>query len=208
MSDHQEREEEVLQRIERRMANLEQRLARMERVGIPAPPVPKPPVPPPVPRPVQPSPNKDIPAPTPYPPEPTRPYPSTPIAEAKPSELRTNVLAALDKAGLRPPKPKGNLEVQLGTWWATRIGALLAVICVVFFGVYVSRNAAPMLRFCEILAASLGMALAGLWLERRYERFGGVIFSGGLALLYFTAFAAYAVQPVRIIQSETLACWV
>lgn len=88
--------------------------------------------------------------------------------------------------------------MQLGAWWATRIGALLAVIAVVFFGVYVSLGTPPWVKLVELAAVSAGIALGGAWLERRLPRFGSVILGGGLALLFFTALAAYAVPAVKV----------
>jgi|GEM_PF-2923392 len=111
----------------------------------------------------------------------------------------------LEKVELLPPRGEGSVEVQLGLWWATRIGILLAVITGVFFAVYVSQNAAPWVRFLELMAGSLGFTGLGLWLQRRYEKFGEMIFAGGLALLYFTIYAGYAVPPVRVITNSLLA---
>jgi predicted membrane protein DUF2339 len=111
----------------------------------------------------------------------------------------------LERVELLPPRGEGSVEVQLGLWWATRIGILLAVITGVFFAVYVSQNAAPWVRFIELLAASLAFTGLGLWLQRRHEKFGEMIFAGGLALLYFTIYAGYAVPPIRVITNPLLA---
>lgn len=111
----------------------------------------------------------------------------------------------LKRLNLLPPSGEGTLEVQVGTWWATRIGMLLAVIGVVFFGVYISQNAPHWVKFIELAAVSLGVTAAGFCLERRYQKFGSVLFAGGLALVYFTTFAAYAVPPVKIISSQSVA---
>lgn len=106
---------------------------------------------------------------------------------------------------LWPPAGEGSAEVRLGAWWATRIGALLAVIGMVFFGVYVSVGTPPWVKFVELQAVALGVTAGGFWLERRLERFGAVVAAGGLALIYFCAFAAHAVPAVRVLESPVAA---
>ncbi|MFH1499455.1 MAG: hypothetical protein ABII82_16720 [Verrucomicrobiota bacterium] len=106
---------------------------------------------------------------------------------------------------LWPPAGEGSAEVRLGAWWATRVGALLAVIGVVFFGVYVSVGTPPWVKFLELLAVALGVTAGGFWLERKVERFGAVVAAGGLALIYFCAFAAHAVPAVRVLASPLAA---
>lgn len=107
--------------------------------------------------------------------------------------------AWLEKLQLWPPAAgEGSAEARLGAWWATRVGALLAVAGVVFFGVYVSLNTAPWVKFCELLLVAFGVVAAGNWLERRLPAFGAVVFAGGLALVYFAAYAGYAVPAVRV----------
>ncbi len=105
----------------------------------------------------------------------------------------------LTRLQLWPPAGEGDAEVRLGAWWATRLGAFLAVIGVVLFGVYVSVNTPAWVKFAELLSISAAVAGVGLWLERKIPRFGAVVFAAGLALLYFCAFAGYAVPPVKVI---------
>ncbi|MBC8009220.1 MAG: DUF2339 domain-containing protein, partial [Burkholderiales bacterium] len=119
--------------------------------------------------------------------------------ESEPSVLRD----WLERLQLWPPATdeEGNAEARLGAWWATRIGALLAVIGVVFFGVYVSLHTPPWVKFCELLAVALGVTALGAWLERRLPAFGAVVFAGGLALGFFTAYAGHVVPAVRVFDS-------
>ena len=107
----------------------------------------------------------------------------------------------LQQLQLWPPSGEENAEVRLGAWWATRIGALLAVIGVVFFGVYISLNTPPWVKLAELAAIALGVCALGRWLERKFETFGGVIFGGGLALGYFTSYAAYALPAVKVLDN-------
>ncbi len=126
-----------------------------------------------------------------------------PVVDLPPRE---NPLRAwLEPLQLWPPSEEANAEVRLAAWWATRVGALLAVIGVVFLGVYVSRNTAPWVRLLELCTVTGGVIALGSWLERKLPKFGAVIFGAGLALAYFTAFAAYGVAPVKVIDNPLVA---
>jgi hypothetical protein len=127
---------------------------------------------------------------------PPKPEPPAPAPAPPPEGAWKQTLRELQVPPLAGEK---NLEVRIGAWWTTRIGALFAVICVVFFGVYVSRQAPPWVRLIELLACAAGLAGLGLFLRRRYERFGAVLTAAGLALFYFSAFAAYALPAVKVI---------
>jgi hypothetical protein len=114
------------------------------------------------------------------------------------------------KSGLRrinmlPPEAGGSMEVQLGAWWLTRIGALILVVGVVFFGIYVSNRLNPAMRLIKFLVIAAGMAGIGLRLERRDAQYGSVLVGGGLALLYFAAFGAYAREAMKVIDSAAWA---
>jgi hypothetical protein len=52
---------------------------------------------------------------------------------------------------------------------------------------------------------SAGLSALGLWLSRRHELFGRIVFGGGLALAYFVTYALHFVPAVRVIDSEVLA---
>ena len=126
---------------------------------------------------------------------------TTPPPLPKPSRWH-ELLAAVN---LVPPKVGENGEAQIGGWWATRIGALLAVMGVVFFGVYVSAHTASWVKWLELALIAGGVTAAGAWLEKKSLRVGPVITGAGYALIFFTAFAAYAVDPVKIVNSPWLA---
>jgi hypothetical protein len=106
---------------------------------------------------------------------------------------------------LLPPKRGESGEAQIGGWWATRVGALLAVIGVVFFGIYISASIAPWMKWLELAAIAGSVLAGGHWLERRGLRVGPVVIGAGHALIFFTAFAASAVEAVRIVTDPVLA---
>lgn len=112
------------------------------------------------------------------------------------------LLAAL---GLLPPTGTRSGEAQIGAWWATRIGALLAVLGGVFFGVYLNLDAPPWVKLVQVFILSGVMVGAGLWLERRMQRLGGVVSGAGLALGYFAAFGASAIPALRVVETAPAA---
>ncbi len=106
----------------------------------------------------------------------------------------------LERLQLWPPSAEGEegAEARLGAWWATRVGMLLAVVGVVFFGIHISRHVPAWVKFLELLFVAGGVSALGLWLERRLAAFGDVVFAGGLALFFFAAYAGHAVPTVRV----------
>lgn len=130
----------------------------------------------------------------------------TPPAAAPPAESGLTALAAnLRQLGILPPERTGSLEGQIGSWWMTRIGMLLGVIGVASFGIYITRNTPAWVRLAELVFFSGAITAAGWWLERKLPRFGEVVFGGGLALLYFSAFGAYAIPGIKVIDDPTAA---
>lgn len=148
------------------------------------------------------------------------PLPTSPPAPESPAEVLPPVpqeresrrggwghgcLVFLRQWQLWPPEGSGSFEVQVGAWWATRIGALLAVIGVVFFGLHLVQNTPPWVRLMQLAAVAVAVTGAGLWLERREAKFGAVVLGSGLGLIFFTGFAAYAVPPLKVIEQPLLA---
>lgn len=199
---------ERLKQVEAEVAALRARVEQLEdtageresRVVPPetaVPPLPEtPPVEAPVASPVKPSTPPPLPVAVSAQPPPV-PSPPPPVFQAPQPAGPSRMRQVLEAIHLAPPS-EGSGEAQLGAWWATRIGALLAVIGVVFFGVYLSLDTSPWVKLVELAAVSVAMALAGVWFERKLPKFGSVLLGGGLALIYFTAFAAYAVPAVKV----------
>jgi uncharacterized membrane protein len=107
----------------------------------------------------------------------------------------------LRRVNMLPPGRGASVEAELGTWWLTRIGALILVLGVVFFGIYVSRFSRPWVRLAEVIGAAATLGVLGFRMERGYRQFGAVLLGGGLALSFFAAFGAYALPAIKVIDS-------
>ena len=152
--------------------------------------------------------------PSPSPPPPPEPLPEAPSktevaapVEEAPSSTEDSAEHSwrpyLERLKLWPPSGE-NAEATIAAWWLTRIGLIILIIAAVFFGVRIAEDTPPWLRLVTLAAISAGVAILGAWLERRLAAFGRLISAGGLALGYFTAFAAYGVEATKVIDNPGL----
>jgi uncharacterized membrane protein len=104
-----------------------------------------------------------------------------------------------------------SFEMRLGTYWLVRVGVVMVLTAMVFFGRYAYEHfvspLGPPGKLLMMYLASGGLLWAGHWLQRRQEslrQYGQVLFSGGLAAVYFTTYAAHHVPNLRVIESAVL----
>jgi uncharacterized membrane protein len=102
------------------------------------------------------------------------------------------------------PEPR-DLEAHLGTYWLSRVGIVALIIGFAFLIIYHFGELGVLVRVGAGYLLSAGLAALGLWLSRRHELFGRIVFGGGLALAYFVTYALHFVPAVRVIESEPLA---
>jgi uncharacterized membrane protein len=100
--------------------------------------------------------------------------------------------------------------MRLGTYWLVRVGIVMVLTGLVFFGHLAYENYIRQLgaggKVCLLYSASAVLLVAGGWWQRRASRtdlknYGQVLFAGGLAALYFTTYAAHHIGPLRVIPS-------
>jgi uncharacterized membrane protein len=103
------------------------------------------------------------------------------------------------------------MELRFGTYWLPRIGIVILLTGLVFLGNYAYQRFVPLLGAGGKLAllGLAGAALAGLgrWVERSGESmkaYGRVLVAGGVATLYYTAYAAHFVERLRVIESPLI----
>jgi len=156
----------------------------------------------------------------------TPPTPITPIpgpnrepaaAEFVPESVRKG--SSAQPAASQTPRPvspvmkagavkatEGSFEMRLGTYWLVRIGAVMILTGLVFFGnlAYQKLGAAGKV---SLLYLASGLLLgAGAWWQRKPAReslknYAQVLFAGGLAAVYFTTYAAHHLPTLRVIES-------
>jgi len=183
-----------IRRLSALVALMNDRLAAVERMqGIPTPTPEPTPAPPAV---VAPGPEE---APTP------EPLPAVPAAAAAPPEAAPVVERWESPVTEAPPPParerrpptaiKREWEQILGGNWLARIGVFALIIGVGFFLKYAfDQNwLNPAARVILGTVAGLGMLGGGHYWQKRYPAFAQAISGGGVALLYLSIFAAFAI---------------
>jgi uncharacterized membrane protein len=105
-------------------------------------------------------------------------------------------------------EPEEPLELRVGTYWMARIGIVILLTGLVFLGNYAYHRIVPFIgAFGKLSLLGLaGVALGGIgaWLERSREslrNYARVLLAGGAATIYYTAYAAHYVEPLRVIES-------
>ncbi|HOX59318.1 MAG TPA: DUF2339 domain-containing protein [Candidatus Paceibacterota bacterium] len=108
---------------------------------------------------------------------------------------------------------KGSFEMRLGTYWLVRVGIVMVLTALVFFGNLAYQNFISQLgpggKVALLYLASAALLLAGGWWQRRavkesLKNYAQVLFAGGLAAVYFTTYAAHHIERLRIIASPGL----
>jgi uncharacterized membrane protein len=149
--------------------------------------------------------------------------PPTPVAETEfvPEFLRETPKpepAASDQPIPTPPvwtepttsaAPSASFEMRLGTYWLVRIGAVLILTGLSFFGNLAYQKMGAGGKVALLYLASGLLLGAGAWWQRKaaeasLQNFGQVLFAGGLAAVYFTTYAAHHMATLQVIKSALL----
>ncbi len=109
-----------------------------------------------------------------------------------------------------PAVEPANLEMKLATYWFVRLGVVLLLTGLAFFGYFTYQHVIPQLNEWGKLGAIglVGTLLigGGLWCECRSDNeklqtFGRIVFGGGLATFYFMFYAAHHIPHLQVIAS-------
>ena len=105
------------------------------------------------------------------------------------------------------PAGEEDWEAVIGGNWLNRVGALVLVIGIALFLGYSLTMLGPAGKVGIGFAVSAAMLGAGVALRtsERYGSFSLSLVGGGWAAIYFTAYAAHALEPARIIDNPLLA---
>jgi uncharacterized membrane protein len=103
------------------------------------------------------------------------------------------------------PKERADLEAHLGTYWLSRVGIVALITGIAYLITWRFGELGMFARVGLGYLLSAGLGAFGLWLSKRYELFGRILFGGGLALAYFVTYALHFIPSVRVIDSQALA---
>lgn len=113
----------------------------------------------------------------------------------------------------QPAEPEKSFELRLGTYWLVRVGIVMVLTALVFFGNLAYHNIVSKLgpggKVALLYLASFGLLGLGAFLSRQKSRqtlanYAQVLSAGGLAAVYFTTFAAHHFANLRVIHSPVL----
>ena len=95
----------------------------------------------------------------------------------------------------------------MGASWLNRIGALVLVIGIALFLGYSLTQLGPGGKVAIGLGVGASMLLGGVALRsnERYGNFSTSLVAGGWAAIYFTVYAAHALEPARVIANPVIA---
>lgn len=189
------------------------------------PPLSVPPVIKPALAPIIPEIQTGMPAPKPAHPLPTA-SPNLHAQASQPAESQASPIPAWDKpnsgsnqttgpgsarAASTPPAKVPSFEMRLGTYWLVRIGIVMLLTGLVFFGNYAYQNyigkLGPAGKVVLLYLASGTLLAAGAWFQRKQEslkNYSQVLLAGGLAAVYFTTYAAHHIAGLQVIKSPLL----
>ena len=206
LRQEQEHVSRQVERLSRRLDNFEIQLMDLPAIdAVPVEPTPitQPVLPPPLPEDPVPQPT-----PTPKPIRVAKPVIETPVTVIEPVEPVAQV--ATEVATELPEKKTGDLEMKLATYWFVRLGVVMLLTGLAFFGYYAYQNYIPHLgpagKLSLIYLAGATLLAGGQCCQRDRENaklinFGHVLFAGGLATVYFATYAAHHIEYLRVISS-------
>jgi uncharacterized membrane protein len=134
--------------------------------------------------------------------------------EPAPAEIPIPVAMPIPPvAVMKETEPEQSFEMRLGTYWLVRIGIVMVLTALVFFGNLAYHNfiakLGPSGKVGLLYVASFGLLGAGAWWQRKavkesLRNYAQVLFAGGLAGVYFTTYAAHHFPNLMVIPNPTV----
>lgn len=122
-----------------------------------------------------------------------KPEPPTPFAEK------------LREWKILPPRDM-SVETVVMQWWAPRVGGLLALLALIFFGVWASKFASALVKILEMTAVAVAVTGVGVFFKKRGNlSLGDPMTATGTTMFYLVALAAGTFPPTKIFDSIPLA---
>ena len=135
-----------------------------------------------------------------------------PSSAGEPPSIKESVPPKFTAANL-DETAKGSFEMRLGTYWLVRVGIVFLLTAMAFFARYAYQNyfghLGPVGKLVLMYIGSGLLLGAGFVLQRKrrseaLQNYGQVLFAGGLALVYFTTYAAHHIPNLRVIANAVL----
>jgi len=117
------------------------------------------------------------------------PQPSTPDEQSPPAS---------------PTPAAPDLESRLAITWLNRLGIITLIGGIVLLLIYAFPNLGAAGKLVSGFICGVSLAVLGIGLRRRHCVFGQVLFAGGMALLYFDAYALHFVPSLQVIDSPSI----
>jgi uncharacterized membrane protein len=109
------------------------------------------------------------------------------------------------------PEDSDSFELTFGRVWLVRIGIVILLTGLVFLGNLAYQHIVPRLgpaaKLSLIVLAGGALGGIGLWLERAREsmrNYARVLIGGACAAIYYAAYAAHFVQPLKVIENPII----
>ncbi|MBQ7332340.1 MAG: hypothetical protein IJW39_03750, partial [Opitutales bacterium] len=100
------------------------------------------------------------------PPLPAKMPPSVVPAVAPKPEPPTPFAEKLREWKILPPRDM-SVETVVMQWWAPRVGGLLALLALIFFGVWASKFASALVKILEMTAVAVAVTGVGVFFKKR-----------------------------------------
>jgi hypothetical protein len=130
------------------------------------------------------------------------PAPPPPPSEPKPTPV---VASSSATTASHPQPPIKAVSKDKEVLWIARgapiVGGLFAIACLVFFGIHFFEDVPTWARVLQMVGACALCYGIGIWVTYKKLPLGSVLQGIGLAGLYLTSVAAYALQPTKITDS-------
>ena len=188
----------------------------VQKVPPPASPVASPPAAKPS---APPAPPAQVPTPKPQPPrvQPAQPHP---LGEM-PSTVAARISTPLPVSAFRVSSPKdsapkptlqqrlktvSSFEETLGTNWLYKLGIIILVVGVALFCIHELGTLGPLGKAAISYSTALFLLVGGMAIEKneRYKLIGRGGIGGGWALLFFTTYAIYFVNAMRLFPPDVM----
>ena len=131
---------------------------------------------------------------------------SPPIVELEPEPVPAMETHPQELPEVEELKTADSLEIKLGKVWFVRVGVVLVLTSLVYLAQMgyqgIDEAVRPYVNASLLYLVSFGLMAAGLFLHKRFkflENFSEVLTGGGMAAVYFSTFALYAVEDTKIL---------